>query len=213
VDDFNPYAAPEVGVSRSPLANVADEGRGVWRDGNILVMAKVARLPSRCVKCNEPTTNRLKRSLAWHPGWVYLLILVSPLIFIIVALIIRKTAKIEIPLCDEHRANRSRNILIAWLTALSGIALCFTPAFLNAQALSNGPLPGILIFLGVILLFFGLIFGAIISQFVVPQKIDDTHVWLKKVSPLYLAELPLLPGSEGWEMEGKPKPKLQLDEL
>jgi hypothetical protein len=70
VDKFNPYSAPEVGVSQARLATEADEGRGVWQDGKILVMAKVARLPSRCVKCNEPATYRLKRSLSWHSQWL-----------------------------------------------------------------------------------------------------------------------------------------------
>ena len=64
MDDFNPYAAPEAGVAPSQLATDADEGRGVWRDGKILVMAKVARLPSRCVKCNAPATFRLKRTIS-----------------------------------------------------------------------------------------------------------------------------------------------------
>ncbi len=70
MDEFNPYSAPEVGITQSRLATEADEGRGVWQDGDILVMAKVARLPSRCVKCNEPATNRLKRSLSFGP-WLY----------------------------------------------------------------------------------------------------------------------------------------------
>jgi hypothetical protein len=203
VDEFNPYSAPEVGITQSRLATEADEGRGVWQDGDILIMAKVARLPSRCVKCNEPATYRLKRSLSWHSQWVILLVLVSPLIYIIVALIIRKTAKIEVPLCDEHRARRSKGILIAWIVALSGIALCFAPAFGNDERL------WFLVLLGVIMLISGMIFGSLRSQVVATQKIDDTHVWLRKVSPFYLAGLPKLPYSDDWEMEAKPKGRIE----
>jgi hypothetical protein len=191
VDDFNPYAAPEVGLSQSQFASPAEEGRGVWQDGKILVMAKVARLPYRCVRCNEPATNLLKRTLSWHTPWIYVLLAVSPLIYIIVALIIRKTAKIEVPLCDEHRAKRSRGLLIALGISLTGIALCFTPAFLGQDWV------GLLVLTGVVTILGGLIFGLIASQTVVPQKIDETHVWLKKISPVYLAELPSLPDFDG----------------
>jgi hypothetical protein len=206
VDDFNPYAAPEIGISQARLSTEADEGRGVWQDGKILVMAKVARLPSRCVKCNEPATYRLRRTLSWHSPWLFLMFIFPGwLIYLIVALIVRKTAKIELPLCDEHRTQRSKGILIAWIVSLSGIALCFAMAFGNDDRL------GFLVLAGLIMLIFGLIFGLIRSQVVSTQKIDDTHVWLKKVSPLYLAELPKLPYSDDWEMEAKPK--VQWDEL
>ena len=35
------------------------------------------------------------------------------LIYLIVAMVLRKTATIEVGLCDEHRAKRRRSILIA----------------------------------------------------------------------------------------------------
>jgi hypothetical protein len=208
VDDFNPYAAPEIGVTQSPFATEADEGRGVWQDGKILVMAKVARLPSRCVKCNEPATFRLRRKLAWMSPWFYVLLIFllgGLLLYALLGLVFQKTAVLEIPLCEKHRAKRSRGILIGWIVGLMGFALCFSPAF------SSNGVVGLLVLLGIFMILFGLIFGSITSQVVTPQKIDDTHVWLKKVSPLYLAELPILPGSGGWERTQKSK--LQLDEL
>jgi hypothetical protein len=127
------------------------------------------------------------------------------LIYVIVALIVRKTAKIEVPLCDEHRARRSNGILIAWVLSLAGIALCFAPAF------SSESWVGLCILVGIIMLLTGLIYGSLRSQVVAPQKIDDTHVWLRHVSPLYLAELPRLPYADDQEME--PKAKYRLDEV
>ena len=35
--------------------------------------------------------------------------------------------------------------------------------------------------------------ATLVSLTLTPLKIDDTHAWIKKVSPLYLAELPRLP--------------------
>jgi hypothetical protein len=205
VDDFNPYAAPEIGLTDARLAGEADEGRGVWRDGETLVMVKIARLPARCVKCNEPATYRLGRKLYWHHPALYFIILAHLFIYVIVALIVRKTAKIEVPLCEAHRAGRTKAILFSWIVALSGIALCFAPAISSDEG-AYYAIP-----VGVIMVLFSLIFGMIRGRVVTPKKIDDTHVWLKKVSPLYLAELPSLPYSDGWEADAKPK--LRYDEL
>jgi hypothetical protein len=203
VDDFNPYAAPKAAVSANALASESEEGRGVWRDGNTLVMAKVARLLTRCVKCNAPATYLLKRSFSWHNQALYLMILFPGLIFyVIVALIVRKTAKIDIPLCEAHRARRSKDILIAWIVSLSGIALCFAPAF-NENLV-------ILVLVGIVMLLSGLIYGSLRSQVVTPQKIDKTHAWLNKVGPSYLATLPPLPTYDDDDDE-KPKGKLLYD--
>jgi hypothetical protein len=206
VSEYNPYAAPEVGITGSRLAGDADEGRGVWRDGKTLVMVKIARLPSRCVKCNEPATNRLKRTLYWYNPLLFLLILASPLIFIIVALIVRKSVKVEVPLCERHRALRKNGMLAGVGIFLVGIILCFSPAMGKDDIYVYGLISGIVLF------FVGLIVMAVASQVVTASKIDDTHAWLKKVSPLYLATLPPLPGSEEWEMEAKPK-SYHYDEL
>jgi hypothetical protein len=114
--------------------------------------------------------------------------------YIIVALIVRKTATIMVPLCEEHRARRSKGILIAWLAALGGFALFFVPAVSgNFTSALNDSIP-IFILLGIVMILFGLIFGMIRSQPVTPKKIDKTHVWLNKVCPEYLASLPPVPG-------------------
>src|SRR4030095_11876879 len=71
---------------------------GVWRSGKVLVAAKGTVFPDRCIKCNAATqpSQRMKRSLYWYPPWVILIILFSLLIGLIVAMIVRKTAKVEI---------------------------------------------------------------------------------------------------------------------
>jgi hypothetical protein len=203
VEDFNPYAAPSAAVSANALASEAEEGRGVWQDGNTLVMAKLARLPGRCVKCNAPATYLLRRSLSWHPQALYLMIFFPGLLFyVIVALIVRKTAKVGLPLCEEHRAGRSKGILVAWIIALGGIAVCFVPAFVE-----NLP---VLILVGLLIVVAGMVYGSLQSQVVAPRKIDKTHVWLSKVGRLYLASLPELPTYDGEEKGGKPGYDVEL---
>ncbi len=123
------------------------------------------------------------RKLAWHsPVW-YLLILVSILLYIIVALIIRHTATIQVGYCDMHRSKRRRAITIGWVLALGGIGLTVVAASLTKPI-------ALLVVLGVVVFLVGLIWGIVGSQVVSPKRIDARYVWLKQVSPDYLAELP-----------------------
>ena len=67
--------------------------------------------PDRCVICNCPAEGfRLKRTAYWHPGWVYLLILISIVIYAVVALIVRKSVRLEYGLCPKHKARRVTGI-------------------------------------------------------------------------------------------------------
>src|SRR5436309_2493776 len=74
----------------------------IWRSGPLLVMSQGARLPDRCVKCNAPANGqRLTRKLYWHSPYLYLLILLNLLIYALVAIFVRKKARVEIGLCDS----------------------------------------------------------------------------------------------------------------
>jgi hypothetical protein len=51
-------------------------------------------------------------------------------------------------------------------------------------------LVGIAFIAGLVLLFAGILIGAVGSQVLVPKRIDEHFVWLSRVSPDYLAKLP-----------------------
>ncbi len=92
-DEVNPYAAHRAALEAPP-----DQGQDLWRDGNeILVCRRDAIFPGRCIKCNEaadPPPVRYK--LTWHhPGW-YVLVFVYLLIYLVVALLVRKRAQIYV---------------------------------------------------------------------------------------------------------------------
>jgi hypothetical protein len=159
---------------------------GVWRDKSRLVMSRDALLPDRCVKCNVPTTGRLKRKLSWHHPAIYLIILVALLIYLIVAMVLRKTATIEVGLCDEHRAKRRRSVMITWVLALLGVGGLFLGAMTE---------DGTYALLGLAALLGALIFGLVAVRIVTPHKIDEKFVWLKGVNRDYLDELPQWIGS------------------
>jgi MFS family permease len=181
MEEFNPYAPPKADLSFGP----DPESNGVWRDAALLVMTKKASLPDRCLKCNEPADGwTLKRKLMWHPQYWYLLIFFNLIIYAIVAMIVRHTAVVMVPLCADHRRRRRRAIAVGWLLSIAGIV-----AFILGVAI--GEQYSGLIALGASILFLvGLIYGLVGAQTAVPHKIDKRFVWLKKVHPAFLAGLP-----------------------
>lgn len=187
--DINPFAAPQEEVVVEAL--LAEPGGGVWRDGRLLVMRKQAVLPDRCVKCNQPAGGgRLTRKLSWHHPGFFLLILASIWIYLIVMLIVRHTAKIDIGICELHRRKRRNAILASWLIVLAGLSAI---VFATVVSSGIGPTPAYVpaLFIGGALAFLGgLIYAAIAVPPVAPNKIDKDYVWLRKVHPSYLAEFP-----------------------
>ena len=186
MDEFNPYAAPKVRDEEIALGNLANDG--VWQDGPLVVMTKTATLPDRCLKCNAPATYRLKRNLSWHPQWYYLIVLYNVIIYLIVALCVRWTAKVTYPLCTEHRRRRRNAILVGWLTFLLG----WPVIVVGVTTLGDYGWVGLLA--GVALILFGLIYGVNRSQVVSVKRINKHLVWLAKVNPDFRESLPPFPG-------------------
>ena len=164
-----------------PSTGVYAQG-GVWRDNDRLVMSKDAALPDRCVKCNRPANGlRLKRNLYWHNPLIYVLILVGFLVYLIVALIVRKTATVNIPLCEAHLARRRNTLIAGWLLILLGLA-----GFIFAVA-NNYPM---LLLGAALIILAGFIFAIAAARIVIPTKIDDRFVWLKGINKDYLDQFP-----------------------
>jgi hypothetical protein len=161
------------------------QGEGCWRDGKVLVMSRGFELPERCVRCNEPAPGyRLRRDLSWHePMWA-LTLLISPLLYVLVALVVRKKARVYVSLCPEHRNKRTRGIAIAWLLGLAAVGLFVYGVSLPGD---QGVLP---VVASPILLIAALIWGQRASAVIAPKRIDKEMVWIKKVHPKYLAEFP-----------------------
>ena len=78
--------------------------QGAWACGNQFIASNGAVLPPFCVKCGRAAApDRLRKTFSWQPRWVYVFILLALLIYIIVALALRKSMALQIPLCFAHR--------------------------------------------------------------------------------------------------------------
>jgi hypothetical protein len=153
----------------------------IWRSNSTLVMTKQAMFPGRCVKCNAYTDERLKRKLTWHHPALYLLVLVSILVYFIVALVVRKSATVDVGFCPEHLAARKKNLAITWALGLLSLGSLILAAMLEDMTF---------VFVSLAFLLATVIVGIITLRVVAPTKIDDHLVWLKGVNPDYLQQFP-----------------------
>ena len=86
-----------------------------YADGNRLVVPRNSVLPGLCVQCgNSPTEPWLRKTFSWHNPLLYVL-LFSPIIYVIVALIVQQRLKLSVPLCVAHKSIRKKRL---WLAAI-----------------------------------------------------------------------------------------------
>ena len=161
------------------------EGGGVWRDGDTVVMHKTARLPDYCIKCGvEANGSHLRKKLSWHHPALVLLVLAGLLIYLIVALIVRKSATVDISLCAEHLRKHRTAVIATWSMFLAGLLF-----MVLAIAAESGGSAGF----GLLLLFASAISSLSWTRVVTVKKIDDHFVWLRGIGENFLAMLPDLP--------------------
>lgn len=187
--DLDPYAPPASDLLPEAMAAPpadADADVGVWRFLNLLVMDKRASLPRYCLRCGRPASTTVKWHFSWHQPIIYLTLLANVIVYLVVALLVRKRARVELPLCDDHVQQRRVWLTLGSIAFLLGIALTIWTFY-------GDDLTGAGCWLSLALVVGGLGTLAVASTPVSPRKIDDRFVWLKKVSPEYLERLPEAP--------------------
>jgi hypothetical protein len=162
----NPYAAPRAALESHAAG-------GYWREGKLAVLHPGGTLPARCIKCNERAVQPMKtRKLYWHHSAWYLLFLVNAVIYVVIALIIRKKAEVTYGLCEHHQNRRRLFSAIGWIGFFVGFALIFvTPV------------------LGLITTVSAIIAGVFGSRLAYPSRITKEEVRLAGCGEAFLASL------------------------
>ncbi len=173
----NPYAPPQTvaqGAYRVPGATF-----DAWIDGQELVVPKAAPLPDVCVKCGLEGTLRRPHQFVFTPQWVIFIFLFSPLIGAVVALVVQKKGKLDLPLCAPCQAAWKGGILLLVLAVLWMIVglILGIMAFANELPAVGAPL--------VLSAFAVLITVAIVNRnrFLRSKKVDEQSIWLMAVHP------------------------------
>lgn len=185
-DAINPYAV----TSQIPPELPGMTG-GIYHQGKYLVVHKNAELPDRCLKSNQPTSTRLKRKLVWHHPALYLLILLHVVIYVIVALIVRKTAQFHIPLSPKYKSRRIMWMLIAWSVFLASLLILF--AGIATFDRTGGVLPALAMIQFPILLLLSALIGIYGCRVIYAKRIDDQFVWMGGVCEDFRRSFPEWP--------------------
>ena len=154
------------------------------RRGKHMVVPRGAALPANCVKCGATAKRPWRKKFYWHPPAYYLIVLINLLIYAVVAIIVRKSIELNIPLCEAHHGDRKRYNILAAILLLGTI-----PAGLAVGNLSSLD-PGIGWLVAVIMFIAGLVFWSIANGYVRPSKIDETHGEFVGVGEPFLQLLP-----------------------
>ena len=191
----NPFAAPQV-IQAPPQkqATVVDEG--IWSDGKLLVVSRRALLPPVCVLTNQEPKRSLKRTYYWHHPAVFLSIFAGLLIYVILALVLRKSQRIDLPLSETALKKRKTALLVCWFFGLlfvAGIVGSFIALASETFGHGNGWIGGLLSAGSFVGLLITAVIGGRYAGVLKPKKITEDYGWFKGASPEYLKRFPALP--------------------
>jgi len=192
---FSEPAAPPVLGYQTPSTYI--DNSGLWRAKKLIIAPRNARLPMRCVKCNEPIDyNEAKKvDMYWqHPAY-YACLLLGLLPGAIVLMCVRKKAEITFGICRSHRANRRNKVLIGWMIALIGLGLLVL-AFLSmgSDEWRHSPLVPDAVFAGIVLILASLIWAAVAISAISVRRISGDRVWISGAGEQFLGSLPVQNG-------------------
>lgn len=153
----------------------------VYADGDEVVLRAGSDLPERCVVCDTRDRVRMSRKrVVWHhPAW-YLLILLNLILYVIVALVIRRSARIQVGICEEHRKRRLSRILAGCGVVVLGVLTSMSQ--FDQGGLMLGLAIGFTLLAAIVTLFLG--------RTVFATRIDREWVRLKGAGGAFLDGLP-----------------------
>jgi len=161
-----------------------------YRQENKLVIPQGAPLPGYCVKCAQPVTGEFfKKKFQWHNPLLYLIVLISPIIYVIVALILMKRVELLVPMCDEHRQRRKNFLIATWVLVLGFIPGGILAGALvgNATDSNTGALVGMLVGFALMIAAFVTGARAVVMR---PKEITPNSATFTGVCEPFLAMLP-----------------------
>ncbi|HYX71090.1 MAG TPA: zinc ribbon domain-containing protein [Terriglobales bacterium] len=180
-----PMAGQAVSASGAAVAPAAITG--ARRVGQQFVVPRAgAPLPPNCVKCGRPTQDTMNKTFGWHNPVLYLIVLISPIIYVIVALIVRKTCKLNVPVCEEHRSSYKTQRWGGGILMLISIPLWIAIAAVGNGSDNSMAIGAIVFFLT---FFVGLIVFAVASL-IKPTNMDEQTATFKGAGESFLQLLP-----------------------
>ncbi len=174
----NPYAPPENDEAPADLEGAGGGGFHAEQVGDDLAIDKTATFPKVCLKCGSKDVTSFQDHLfQYNPPYVFILIFLCWLPGLIAMMILRKTAKMVIPLCSTCDAGW-RSAKVTMVVAIVALIGCLVVSYLLQDPLLMvlGFVVGFAIFLGLVLL-------KVNPAMLRARKIDDSRVTIIGIHP------------------------------
>ncbi len=171
-----------------PIAARRRKAPPVWREGRLLVMDAEARLPRRCIHCNEYADHGVKRKLTYTPKYL-LVLLLAPVFYILAAVLIQKRQKLTVGLCDQHFQAYRKRVRRGAAIAFTGLALIAAGGLLLASNTSADGATGVsvsLLISGFCVALFGAYLHSNANILLTAVYLDDRVLELKGAAPEFL---------------------------
>lgn len=160
--------------------------QGVWAYGDQLIVSHNAAFPPYCIKCGRPAEGqRFRKRFSWHPMWVYIFVIVALLIYVILAAVMSKRMKLELPLCAQHM-EKYRMLRVAAAVLLLGSI----PEMIVAGTYLPDNYMGFGIAAGICALIAGVVCLILFNNILGVKGIDEFYGYFGNASQNFLATLP-----------------------
>jgi hypothetical protein len=163
--EFNPYAVPASPLVLPPSLTSARI------EGAKLAIPKDWQSPPVCLLSGDiqDLTPLRRARLTWmNPGFL-LFIFLSPILFVLIALLVQKKGKIYYHLSAAQAAQRKQRLQTNW-TLFASAVLAFVAAYIWSSIAAGAA--------GVVLLLLCLILAVTWCRLLKVAKIDKTTIWL-----------------------------------
>lgn len=159
--------------------------RPIERSGDRFTIWRGEVLPPFCVRCGAPPRSApWKRTYYWHEPALYLLIFAGFLVYVIVAMVVRKKFELAVPICEAHWQRRSRLQHVAIALLALTVGLIVLAIWVGGETLPPFACPGAFV-AGLA----SLIVYSISERSMSPKRITDDFAEFAGASPAFLAVL------------------------
>lgn len=157
-------------------------GQGRWHDRKQLVLQDGQSLADLCIRCgNEAVCRPIKRTYHWHSPVLYILLLLSPIIYIIAALIVQRRMVLQLGLCPRCRKKRRLKLACGWLAFFASMGMTVAGGARDSGAMM---LIGGLVWVG------SLFWLVLAARLLVPARIQPPYGWFNGAPASVLERFP-----------------------
>lgn len=151
-----------------------------------MVLTDKTALPPRCVRTNQPVTNREFRvwNLPWMPGWLRILMIVCPAFLLFAPFVIRRRCRLKAGISRGVKFRFSLIKLVAWVLILGAVIgpIVLVMVGLQSAAVATMVLTPFFVWGGALLyVFFS-------SPLEIARHLGD-RFWIRGCSPAFLESL------------------------